>query len=173
MQLMLLFGAYHFSEVGFVCFKPGEADLVVAVAGPVKWGPPHQARVVRRCCVKPWLHLQFFYQHQHLASALASAFEIHQHQVEDPVMASTAGVHQARHPSRTPIVYILSICQGVAHPLQVAMKAGNPNWHICPAFGIGAHICIGTGCRLIFVPLCQFQACRFCCRYCVRLWTSI
>ena len=65
----------------FVCCKPGEGDKVVAEASPVKWGSPHQARVVRRGCVDAWLHLETFcyapasasasvtqYQHQYFKS---------------------------------------------------------------------------------------------------------
>ena len=58
--------------------KPGEGDLVVAVASPVKWGSSHQARVVRRGCVDAWLHLETFL----LCTGIGiSVFEIHQQQV--------------------------------------------------------------------------------------------
>ena len=45
--------------------KPGQGDLVVAIASPVKWSSPNQVRVVRRVYVKPGLHLETFVKHQH------------------------------------------------------------------------------------------------------------
>ena len=77
-------------------------------------------------------------------------------------MASTAGVHQARNPPGTPIIHILTICQGAPDTFQVSEKARCPNWHIGTAFGIAAHVGIGRGCQLpdslILGPFCEFCA---------------
>ena len=91
-----------------------------------------------------------------------SGFQNHQHQIQDPVVASTAGVHQARNPPGTPIIHILTICQGASDTFQVSKKARCPNWHIGTAFGIAAHVGVGRGCQLsdslILGPFCEFCA---------------